>query len=101
MPIEVTACQTLDDMLPALTPVFHYFGVTPVAQDGTRFVPFIEPSRAFMARENGTVVGGCGSFPFEMTVPGGVPVTVSISSPPAWPMPKRRWDQPRRGASFS
>src|SRR5690349_21808515 len=67
MPIEVAACQTPEELLPAFTPVFHYFGLTPAAQDGERFVPFIEPTRAFAARENGVVVGGCGSFPLEHT----------------------------------
>jgi predicted acetyltransferase len=90
MPIEVTACQTLDDMLPALTPVFHYFGITPAAQDGLRFVPFIEPSRAFLARENGAVVGGCGSFPFEMTVPGGSVATAGLSVVGVMPTHRRR-----------
>ncbi|MEO5987666.1 MAG: GNAT family N-acetyltransferase [Candidatus Eisenbacteria bacterium] len=71
MPIEVSPCDSPEAQLLALAPVFHYFGMTPAAQEGTRFLPFIEPSRSFAAREHGATVGGCASFPFEMTVPGG------------------------------
>lgn len=71
MPIDVAACGSPEEQLSALAPVFHYFGMTPAAQEGTRFLPFIEPSRSFAARENGATVAGCASFPFEMTVPGG------------------------------
>lgn len=71
MPIEVAACQASEDLFPAVTPVMHYFGATPQAQDGFRFLPFIEPSRAFVARDAERVVAGCGSFPLEVTVPGG------------------------------
>lgn len=71
MPIDITAGRSPEDVLPALAPIFHYFGITPGSTDAPRFVPFIEPARAFAARENGTIVGGCASFPFELTVPGG------------------------------
>jgi predicted acetyltransferase len=71
MSLTVEPCRSAEDLLPSLAPVWHYFGRTPVPQDGSRFVPFIEPSRAFAARENGAVVGGCASFPLELTVPGG------------------------------
>jgi len=70
MPIEVIAGRTPEDLFPAVTPVMHYFGASPVPQDAPRWA-FIEPSRAFLAREGERVVGGCGSFPLEVTVPGG------------------------------
>ena len=90
MPIDIAACSTPEDVLPALAPVFHYFGATPSPQDGARFVPFIEPSRAFTARENGAVVGGCGSFPFEMTVPGGTVRAAGLSVVGVSPTHRRR-----------
>jgi len=71
MPIEVAACRTPEDLFPAITPVMHYFGSTPKPQDGLRWLPFMEPSRAFMVRDGERVVAGCGSFPLEVTVPGG------------------------------
>ncbi|MEO5617387.1 MAG: GNAT family N-acetyltransferase [Candidatus Eisenbacteria bacterium] len=90
MPIDVAACESPEDVLPALAPVFHYFGATPAPQDGARFLPFIEPSRAFTAKENGAVVGGCGSFPFEMTVPGGAVRTAGLSVVGVSPTHRRR-----------
>jgi predicted acetyltransferase len=71
MPVEIAACRSPDEVLSALGPLWHYFGRTLTPEDGRRFLPFIEPSRAFVAREDGAVVGGCASFPLDMTVPGG------------------------------
>jgi len=72
MPIEIRAGGSPEELLTALGPVMHYFGASPSPQDGTRFTPFIEPSRAFVALDGAAVVGGCASFPFDLTVPGGV-----------------------------
>lgn len=90
MAIEVAACASPDEILPAISPVFHYFGMVPSAQDGERFLPFVEPSRAFAARDGDTVVGGCGSFPFELTVPGGVVRTAGLSVVGVMPTHRRR-----------
>lgn len=90
MSIDIAPCRSAEEILPAFTPVFHYFGVTPKPEDGKRFLPFIEPSRAFAAREDGVVVGGCGSFPFEMTVPGGVVRTAGLSVVGVMPTHRRR-----------
>ncbi len=70
MPIEVTAGRTPEDLFPAVAPVMHYFGASPQPQDAPRWA-FIEPTRAFLARDGDQVVGGCGSYPLEVTVPGG------------------------------
>jgi len=90
MPIEIVACRVAEELLPALAPVFHYFGRTPVPQDGSRFLPFIEPSRAFAARENGLTVGGCGSFALEVTVPGGTVRAAGLSVVGVMPTHRRR-----------
>ena len=90
MTIDIAACRSAEEVLPALAPVFHYFGATPTPQDGNRFLPFIEPSRAFAARENGAVVGGCGSFLFEMTVPGGSVRAAGLSVVGVLPTHRRR-----------
>src|SRR5262247_440467 len=91
MSVEIVACRSSEELLPAIAPVWHYFGRTPVAQDGDRFVPFVEPSRAFSARENGTIVGGCASFPLEMTVPGGRAVaTAGLTVVGVMPTHRRR-----------
>jgi predicted acetyltransferase len=90
MAIEVAACASVDEVLPAVAPVFHYFSPAPTPADAERFVPFMEPSRVFAAREGGAIVGGCGSFPFELTVPGGVVRTAGLSVVGVLPTHRRR-----------
>jgi predicted acetyltransferase len=90
MPIEISACQSPDELMPAVLPVMHYFGVSPTPQDAERFASFIEPSRAFMAREDGQVVGGCASFPLEQTVPGGTVRSAGLSVVGVLPTHRRR-----------
>ncbi len=89
MPIEISACSTPEETLAAVAPVLHYFGGSP-PPDPKRYLPFIEPSRAFVAREDGAVVGGCGSFPFETTVPGGTVRTAGLSVVGVLPTHRRR-----------
>lgn len=91
MPVDIAVCRSPDEVLPAIAPVWHYFGRTPVEQDGSRFTPFIEPSRAFAAREDGAVVAGCASFALELTVPGGRPVpTAGLTVVGVLPTHRRR-----------
>ena len=90
MPIEINAGRSAEEVLTALAPVMHYFGATPSPQDGSRFTPFIEPSRAFVAHEDGAAVGGCASFPFEMTVPGGVVRAAGLTIVGVLPTHRRR-----------
>jgi len=87
---EIAACKSPEEVLAAIAPVMHYFGATPTPQDGTRFLPFVEPSRAFVARESDVVVGGCGSFPFELTVPGGTVRAAGLSVVGVRPTHRRR-----------
>src|SRR5438876_1220812 len=90
MPIEIKAGDSPEEVLTVLAPVMHYFGATPSPQDATRFAPFIEPSRAFTAREDGAAVGGCASFPLELTVPGGVVRAAGLTIVGVLPTHRRR-----------
>src|SRR5262245_4859042 len=90
MPVEVTACRTPEEILAAISPVFHYFGVRPQPPDADRFVPLFEPDRAFAVREGGEVVGGCASFPFELSVPGGTVRAAGLSVVGVLPTHRRR-----------
>lgn len=90
MSIEIAACRSPEEVLESIAPVMHYFGATPTPQDAHRFVPFIEPSRAFAAREDGALVGGCASFPFELTVPGGAVRAAGLSVVGVLPTHRRR-----------
>lgn len=90
MAIEIIACTSPDEILPSISPVFHYFGMVATPPDMERFIPFVEPSRVFAARENGVVVGGCASFPFELTVPGGTVRTAGLTVVGVLPTHRRR-----------
>jgi predicted acetyltransferase len=90
MAIEVAPCASRGEIMPAISPIFHYFGIHPTPPDGDRFVPFMEPSRVFAARDGGAIVGGCGSFPLELTVPGGVVRAAGLSVVGVLPTHRRR-----------
>lgn len=90
MPLEVVPCRSPEEVLAGLAPIMHYFGASPTPERGTRVVPFMEPSRAFQAREDDRIVGGCGSFPFEVTVPGGVVRVAGLSVVGVLPTHRRR-----------
>ena len=90
MPITIAATTSSDELLQALVPVLHYFGAVFTPADGNRFVPFMEPSRGFAARDDGAVVGGAASFPFELTVPGGTVRTAGLSVVGVLPTHRRR-----------
>ena len=90
MPIDIAACSAPEDVLNSTAPVWHYFGGAPTPQDADRFAPFIEPSRAFAAREDGAIVGGCASFPFELSVPGGQVKAAGVTTVGVLPTHRRR-----------
>lgn len=71
MGIEVTPCASLEEVTGAFTPIWHYFGGRPTPEDVERFARLLPMDRVHAARENGKIIGGASSFPFEMTTPGG------------------------------
>ena len=89
MSVEVTACGP-DDLLPALTPVWHYFGATPTAETSQRLARFIEPGRAHAASIDGVVVGGASAFSFQLTVPGARLPAAGIAAVGVLPTHRRR-----------
>ena len=90
MPIEITACRTPEETIASIAPVGHYFGTPLTAPDHGRFIPFVEPARAFTARDDGAVVGGCASFPFELTIPGGTVRAAGVTTVGVFPTHRRR-----------
>lgn len=87
--IEVKACGP-DELLPALTPVWHYFGATPTPETSERIACFIEPGRAHAAWLDGAVVGGASAFSFQLTVPGARLPTAGIAAVGVLPTHRRR-----------
>src|SRR5262249_43223320 len=90
MSSEVAACTVPEEIMPALTPIFHYFGMQRTPPDADRFLPFIEPSRTFAAREDGAGVGGSASFRSDRPVPGGVVRAAGLTLVGVLPTHRRR-----------
>jgi predicted acetyltransferase len=70
MAYRVRRCRSSDELIEALTPIGHYFGWAPTAEDGERFSRLLPPERVFAVLDDGRPVAGAGAFDFEMTVPG-------------------------------
>ena len=68
---EVRATSDRDEFARALNGIQQYFGGPPTEEQLDRFMQYLPLDRMHAAFEDGTVVGGAGAFPFEMSVPGG------------------------------
>jgi predicted acetyltransferase len=89
MAVEVRPC-TPEELALGLTPIFHFFGSTP-SEEATETLGRVLPAdRLLVAREDGGVVGGAGSFPFELTVPGGRVRAAGVSVVGVLPSHRRR-----------
>ena len=55
-----------------------------------RFSKNLPIERMHAASENGTIIGGAGAFPFELTVPGGVVPTAGVTVVGTFPTHRRR-----------
>ena len=66
------ACTNAEEMRAALAPIWHYFGQLPPAADLLNHFARVLPHERVIAGFDGeTIVAGAGSFPFDLTVPGG------------------------------
>lgn len=90
MAVEVRICASVDEATAALVPVSHYFGGRLRPEDAERVMGVLDPSRMILAREGGSVVGGAGSYPFELTVPGGTVPTAGTTVVGVLPTHRRR-----------
>jgi predicted acetyltransferase len=68
---EVRATSDRDEFARALNGIQQYFGGPPTEEQLDRFTQYLPLDRMHAAFEDGTIVGGAGAFPFEMSVPGG------------------------------
>lgn len=90
MAITVECCTSVEELVDALSPIFHYFGMRPAAQDSDRWTRTIGVDRMLAAREDGRTVGGAGAFPFELTVPGGTVRAAGVTVVGVLPTHRRR-----------
>lgn len=88
--ITVGSCTDLEAVVAALSPITHYFGRIPTAEDSGRFVSVLPVDRMLVARAGGRAVGGAGSVPFELTVPGGTVAAAGTTVVGVLPTHRRR-----------
>ena len=90
MAIEIGICASVDELAGAFTPISHYFGGPPSAEEAERFARIFDYRRTWRAKENGAVVGAAGSHAFELTVPGGAVPAAGVTIVGVLPTHRRR-----------
>ena len=71
MAIRIRTVRNTEELAAALGAIGHYFGWEPTAEQVEPWLSYLPLDRVHAAFEDGTIVGGAGVFPFEMTIPGG------------------------------
>jgi predicted acetyltransferase len=69
--VDVRPCSSLDELAEALRPIHHYFGSESAPETAERFAQWMEIERVLAAGIDGQIVGGAGTFSFDVSVPGG------------------------------
>jgi predicted acetyltransferase len=87
---EVAPCADLNEFSQAVFAIGQYFALDPTSERMERFSKNLPIERMHAAREDGTIVGGAGAFPFELTVPGGVVPTAGVTVVGTYPTHRRR-----------
>jgi predicted acetyltransferase len=83
--------STPDEYIPALAPIWHYFGGVPSEEEAERLKRVLPVERIHVAVEDGKVVGGAGAYLFDTTVPGGARVpTAGVMAVGVLPTHRRR-----------
>jgi predicted acetyltransferase len=90
MPYRVRPCRSADELGRAVGAIGHYFGWVPTPEDVERFSRLLPPERMHAAFDGGEIVGGAGSFPFEMTIPGGPVPCAGVTVVGVLPTHRRR-----------
>jgi predicted acetyltransferase len=71
MPVDVRACQDLDEVVRSLRTVETAFGSEPEDADLERAKKTMPVDRALIAWDGDRIAGTAASFPFSLTIPGG------------------------------
>jgi predicted acetyltransferase len=88
--IDVRPAADLDEFRAALGAIGHFFGWEPSEEDSERFSKLLPIKRMLVATDGKAIVAGAGSFPFEMTVPGGMVPTGGVTVVGVLPTHRRR-----------
>ena len=87
---RVRPCRDLDEFSQAVFAIGQYFGMEPTEERMERFSKNLPIERMHAATESGTIIGGAGAFPFELTVPGAVVPTAGVTVVGTFPTHRRR-----------
>ena len=90
MPVRIRTVRDLDEFRAAAGCIGHYFGWEPTEEEGERFSKALPFDRMHAAVEDGSIVGGAGVFPFELTVPGGPVPCAGVTVVGVLPSHRRR-----------
>jgi len=87
---EVRPARDQDEYGRALYGVAQYFGAAPNEEQLERFSKLLPLERMHAAFEGGEIVGGAGSFPFDLSVPGGTLPCAGVTVVGVYPTHRRR-----------
>jgi predicted acetyltransferase len=91
MAIEVRLCTSPDEFRQAITPITSYFGpASPEPAHVDRLMRVLPTERVYAAWDGDRVVGGLGSYPFRLTVPGGRVPAAGVTVAGVLPTHRRR-----------
>jgi predicted acetyltransferase len=90
MELEVRPVKHLDEFTGAVLAIGQYFGMVPNEERMQRFTTLLPLDRMYGAWSDGAIIGGAGSFPFNLTVPGGELPTAGVTVVGVLPTHRRR-----------
>jgi len=89
--MEVRVCTSTEEMRAAFAPIWHYFGQLPPSEERIKqFARVLEPQRVHAGLDGDSIVSGAGSFPFDLTVPGGNVKAAGVTVVGVLPTHRRR-----------
>ena len=90
MTFRVRETRNLEEFGQAVFAIGQYFGLDPTEERMERFSKNLPIERMHAVWEDGSIVGGGGAFPFELTVPGAIVPTAGVTVVGTYPTHRRR-----------
>jgi predicted acetyltransferase len=87
---RVRTVRDLDEFRTAVGAIGHYFGWQPTEEDGQRFSRMLPFDRMHAVLDDGSIVGGAGVLPLELTVPDAVVACAGVTVIGVLPSHRRR-----------
>jgi len=90
MAIRVRTVRNAEELALAMGAIGHYFGWVPTSEQTESMLAYLPLDRMHAAFDDGTIIGGAGVYPFEMTVPGGPMTCAGVTIVGVKPTHRRR-----------